>query len=137
MMNNEPFTYTDDDYTVTNAQPGIAPIRPGGPPLWIGGDGPAALKRATRFGNAWHAFNATPDQIRSSQATIHELQPERPIALTTTVAVSDTQQASEQISALSNAGAAWIVLSPAQPITSDSIELLATAIKLRTAKETK
>jgi alkanesulfonate monooxygenase SsuD/methylene tetrahydromethanopterin reductase-like flavin-dependent oxidoreductase (luciferase family) len=68
LMGNDPFTYTDEEFTTTNARPGIAPIRPGGPPLWIGGDGDAAFKRAARFGNAWHAFNATPTQIETARS---------------------------------------------------------------------
>ncbi|WP_327318520.1 LLM class flavin-dependent oxidoreductase [Streptomyces sp. NBC_01235] len=33
---------------------GVRPRTQGGPPLWIGGQSDAALRRALRFGDAWH-----------------------------------------------------------------------------------
>jgi probable F420-dependent oxidoreductase len=121
LMSGDPFTYADDEFTTTNARPGTAPIRPGGPPLWVGGDGDAALKRAARFGNAWHAFNANPNTIATARATIDKLKPTQDVAITTTTEISDHQQADEQISVLAKAGASWIILSPTQPATTASI----------------
>ncbi|MEU0413825.1 TIGR03619 family F420-dependent LLM class oxidoreductase [Streptomyces griseorubiginosus] len=35
---------------------GVRPRRPGGPPVWVGGHSDAALRRALRYGDAWHGF---------------------------------------------------------------------------------
>jgi alkanesulfonate monooxygenase SsuD/methylene tetrahydromethanopterin reductase-like flavin-dependent oxidoreductase (luciferase family) len=36
----------------------LRPKRPGGPPLWMGGEAPAAIERAARLGDAWFAAPA-------------------------------------------------------------------------------
>ncbi|GII30530.1 TIGR03619 family F420-dependent LLM class oxidoreductase [Planotetraspora mira] len=38
----------------TEARIGVSPLTPGGPPVWVGGDSDAALRRALCFGDAWH-----------------------------------------------------------------------------------
>jgi len=40
------------------------PARPGGPPLWVGGDGDAGIRRAVRRGDAWHTTVADPSRLR-------------------------------------------------------------------------
>ena len=44
-------------YKVTDAGLGARPVRPGGPPLYIAGFAPAAVKRAARIGDAWLIMN--------------------------------------------------------------------------------
>jgi probable F420-dependent oxidoreductase len=43
---------------------GPAPVRHPHPPLWVGGMGETAIRRAARFGDAWHAVNPERDWLR-------------------------------------------------------------------------
>ncbi|HET9874526.1 MAG TPA: TIGR03619 family F420-dependent LLM class oxidoreductase [Mycobacterium sp.] len=49
------------------------PMQPGGPPLHIGGDGHAALRRVARYGDGWLPMNHTLDRIPDSVHTLTRL----------------------------------------------------------------
>jgi probable F420-dependent oxidoreductase len=49
------------------------PVQAGGPPLQIGGDGPAALRRAATVGKGWMPMNHALDQIPASLARLTEI----------------------------------------------------------------
>jgi probable F420-dependent oxidoreductase len=40
------------------------PAQRPGPPIWVGGQSAPALRRAARFGDAWHPYGLTPQQVR-------------------------------------------------------------------------
>ncbi|WP_433627873.1 TIGR03619 family F420-dependent LLM class oxidoreductase [Nocardia sp. CA-120079] len=52
---------------------GIAPRTAGGPPVWVGGQSDAALRRAVRFGSAWHGSVADPAELRHIRTRLTEL----------------------------------------------------------------
>jgi alkanesulfonate monooxygenase SsuD/methylene tetrahydromethanopterin reductase-like flavin-dependent oxidoreductase (luciferase family) len=42
-------------HRVRGAKPSVLPLQPGGPPVWVGGQAAAAVRRAARLGDAWYA----------------------------------------------------------------------------------
>lgn len=54
---------------VTLAPP---PIQRPGPPIWVGGRSPAALRRTARFGDGWLAYMVTPARMREGLDAIRD-----------------------------------------------------------------
>ena len=52
------------------------PARPGGPPIWIGGSSPAAIRRAAQFGDGWLPQGPPEMGTRAAMARIRELRAE-------------------------------------------------------------
>jgi probable F420-dependent oxidoreductase len=48
------------------------PAQPGGPPIWVGGNSDAALRRTALLGDAWHADEVPPDEFAGRVATLKE-----------------------------------------------------------------
>ena len=46
------------------------PARPGGPPVWVGGDSDAGIARAVRAGDAWHTTVADPGRLAERMAVL-------------------------------------------------------------------
>ncbi|MCU0307313.1 MAG: LLM class flavin-dependent oxidoreductase [Thermoleophilia bacterium] len=46
------------------------PARPGGPPVWVGGDSDAGIRRAVRLGDAWHTTVSDPDRLAGRLAVL-------------------------------------------------------------------
>lgn len=52
---------------------GVPPLRPSGPPVWVGGQGDAALRRALRFGDAWHGSGVDPAGLAAVRGRLADL----------------------------------------------------------------
>ncbi len=53
---NDWASYDGEFISFNHIQTGPRPLRKTGPPIWVGGSSDAALKRAVRFGDAWHPY---------------------------------------------------------------------------------
>ena len=62
--------YVIGDRTIQNT--GIAPLprRPGGPPIWVGGNSDAGIRRAIRFADGWHTTVSAPDALADRLAVL-------------------------------------------------------------------
>lgn len=53
---NDLATYQGQYVSFEDVQTGPRPVRPGGLPIWVGGSSMGALRRAVRYGQAWHPY---------------------------------------------------------------------------------
>jgi probable F420-dependent oxidoreductase len=60
-------------YHFTDAVFAPSPAQPGGPPIWIGGNSEAAMRRAIRLGDAWHPSSLGLEDFRRKAARFREL----------------------------------------------------------------
>lgn len=67
LWSDEPVTFEGKHFTVRDQKIGIPPVRPGGPPIWVGaGVHKAGARRAARLGDAWIIPpHADPDKLRT------------------------------------------------------------------------
>ena len=79
------------------------PHQPGGPPIWIGGRSPAALRRVAQRGDGWLAYFASPRRFATDWAEVKRLSEaagrdpaELTPALTSTIAIRTDSSAARQ-----------------------------------------
>lgn len=53
------------------------PARPGGPPIWVGGNGTPAMRRTVELGSAWHAIRLSADELRAKHEQMRAFAAER------------------------------------------------------------
>lgn len=51
----------------------VAPLTPGGPPVWFGGVLPPGLRRAAKYGDGFLATNVRPERFAATRATLDAL----------------------------------------------------------------
>ncbi len=88
--------------------------RPARPPIYVGGNGEHALRRAARFGEGWFPMIGDPKQLAAGARKLAELADEvgRPVPTIATFARFDPRsgsQAAETVGTLREAGATHIV----------------------------
>jgi probable F420-dependent oxidoreductase len=59
--------------TLHAAHLGVAPVTPGGPPVWVGGNSNAALRRALRFGDGWYGAGVSARELEDVRHRLGEL----------------------------------------------------------------
>lgn len=58
-----------------------SPVQPGGPPLWVAGDSPAALRRAVYYADGWHPNSRTPATLAQDLKRFRPLIANRPFTV--------------------------------------------------------
>lgn len=70
LLRAEPVTFTGEFFSLTAASIGPRPAKP--LDIWLGGSGPAALRRVGRLGDGWLASFLTPAEAAAGRQAIQE-----------------------------------------------------------------
>lgn len=73
LWTEEPVTFEGQYYNVTNASFRPKPVQKPGPPIWVAGGSDASLRRAARFGSAFHPVRPSYDYIRETRGKLNTL----------------------------------------------------------------
>lgn len=88
------------------------PVQPGGPPLHIGGDGTAALRRVARYGDGWLPMNHTRDMLPASLKTLHALWDEQGRSGRPVVTIGMPVNSVDDVRHLADLGVDRVVVAP-------------------------
>ena len=105
-------------YSFEEAEIGLRPLTPGGPPVLIGGYSDAAFNRAARFGAGWMGVKDSPGKIAEVRERLIRLGEESgrdpagfEIGTTLSLDQRDATGAADELAQLSEAGATFCALS--------------------------
>lgn len=102
------------------------PIQKGGPPLLIGGMGPAAMRRAATIGDGWHAVGGRIDTLAEGWRTVKAAGSRANLRLSTSSGLHpDPDKALERLRALQHLGVDDLVLNIDAPTVPAFIEKVA------------
>jgi probable F420-dependent oxidoreductase len=82
--------YTQLDHAMSAPLPtqdGRPQRGPGGLPIWIGGNGESAWRRAAQYGDGWHATGPSPEQVAEGAKRIHELNPNKRLTISARLSI--------------------------------------------------
>ena len=88
--------------------------RPKRPPIWVGGNSPAAMNRALKFGDGWHPMlpalelKAKVEELNAQARAAGRAQPE--IVVRRGLKLDDTDAARAKVAAEKDAGATYFIL---------------------------
>jgi probable F420-dependent oxidoreductase len=60
---------------------------PRGLPIWIGGNGESAWRRAARYGDGWHATGPSPEEMAAGVKRIRELNPNKQLVISARLSI--------------------------------------------------
>ncbi len=82
LWRGEPVNFEGRYWNLSDATLLPTPHRPGGPPLWVGGNGPTSMRIAGRYADGYFPNSATAEQlVQSWQAVKKEAPADKPMAL--------------------------------------------------------
>ena len=90
------------------------PVQTGGPPLHIGGDGPAALRRAATVGDGWIPMNHPLEEIPAAAVRLAQLREEAGRDGTVEITLGATASSPSDLVRLAEAGVDRIIVRPWQ-----------------------
>lgn len=94
-------SYQGKYYRIERAVISPQPVQAGGPPLWVAGNSPAAVRRAVHYADGWHPTGLPAEQIAERLESVRPLLGERPFTVCARLHVSITDQFLELPSPLS------------------------------------
>lgn len=71
LFTGEAVTFSGRFCELTGVRVDPPPVQPGGPPLWLGGRKPGALRRAGRYADIWMPYMADPGQVARGLAEVN------------------------------------------------------------------
>jgi probable F420-dependent oxidoreductase len=73
LWSQRPADFNGQFTTLRAAHLGVPPVTPAGPPVWVGGQSAAALRRALRFGDGWYGTGVSAAELTDVRRRLHEL----------------------------------------------------------------
>lgn len=71
LWDDDPVTFEGTHYRVENASFAPKPVQQPSPPIWVAGGSKAALRRAARYGDAWHPVRPSFETLERSIAELY------------------------------------------------------------------
>jgi probable F420-dependent oxidoreductase len=75
LWSGEPVTFEGRYWTLDEATLLPKPHRPGGPPLWVGGNGPTSIRIAGQHGDGYFPNSGTPELLRGAWQGVQDAAP--------------------------------------------------------------
>jgi probable F420-dependent oxidoreductase len=73
LWSQDPASYDGRFFSFADIVLGCQPRTEGGPPIWVGGNTDPALRRALRFGDAWHGFEIYPEDLSDVRSRLDRI----------------------------------------------------------------
>jgi probable F420-dependent oxidoreductase len=110
-------TFEGRTYRLPAVRTGPRPAQRPHPPLWIAGNSSAAMRRAVRLGDGWHAIDLAPDELEAAMRTLRteaEAAGRDPATLTVSLrklVAGDRDDIRRDLDAYARAGVRYLVAS--------------------------
>ncbi len=85
-------SFQGDFYRFTQAVISPPPVQSGGPPLWVAGNSPAALKRAVYYADGWHPTSLGAEKTAEQLSAVKPLLGGRPFTVCSRLHIAFTSQ---------------------------------------------
>lgn len=63
LWGTDPVSFSGETVSITNAQFNPKPVQSPHPPIFVGGESKAALRRVATFGDGWYGYGVAPDAV--------------------------------------------------------------------------